>query len=225
MDPISLAIGAVGLGMQIFGSAKSSSDASKYNEQENALIGKENAVSAQQTANAQDQARQEQSISDQKQQAMEVAGRRQQLEIVRTNQRQRAAAIQAGTNQGAQFGSGLQGGLAQIDNESAFNLTGVNSSLMTGRAIAGFNQNITNDRIAGAGLQGQMNLLKSNEQSVQGNEKSALATDQGYASMGGALMKAGPMIGPLGSSAFSGLKGLNLGSGLMGGGSPSGYGA
>lgn len=180
---IGAAIGAVGLGMQIFGSASSSSDTAKATAQQNA-------ISAQQTANAQDQAQQEQGINGAKQQAMELAGRRQQMEIVRTAQRARAAAVQAGTNQGAQFGSGMAGGLAQVTDQSLFNLSGVNDALQTGRQIAGFNSNITQDRYTAAGLQGQMNV-------AQANEKSTLSTDAGYASLGGALLKSGPTIGAL----------------------------
>lgn len=154
---------------------------------------------------SQDEATQEQGINDAKQQAMELQGRRTQLENVRNNQRARAMAVQSATTQGAQFGSGLQGGLAQIQDQSLFNMQGVNDALQTGRQIAGFNQNITNDKLQMAQLGGQA------------------ATDQGISSLGGALLKAGPTIGQLGQNATAGFKNLNLGNSLFGGGSPSGY--
>lgn len=186
MDPISLAIGAVGLGMQIFGGVSSAENA------------------AAQAKVSQDEVSQEQSISNAKQQAMELNGRRAQMENVRNNQLARAQGTNAAVNQGAQFGSGLQGGLAQVDDQSLFNMSGVNSALQTGRQIAGFNSNISSDKSQLAALGGQA------------------ATDQGISSLGGALTKSGPTIGNLSQSAFGGMKSMNLGQGLFGGGSPSG---
>lgn len=160
-------VSAIGLGMSIFGGMQQ------------AGIAKEQAgVSA-------DVARQEQGINDQKQQAMELAGRRQQLEIIRNNQRARAMAENSAVNQGAQFGSGLQGGLAQIQDQSTFNLVGVNSALETGRNIAGYNNAISTDKIRLAQLGGDA------------------ASAAGFASLGGSIMKAGPAIGAL-SGGFGG---------------------
>jgi hypothetical protein len=155
------AISAVGLGMSIFGGLDQSS------------------ITKQQSQVSGDIATQEQGINDQKQQAMELAGRRQQLEIIRNNQRARALAENSATNQGAQFGSGLQGGLSQIADQSSFNLVGVNSALETGRNIAGYNSAISKDKIRLAQLGGQA------------------ATAGGFASLGGSLLKSGPMIGSL----------------------------
>lgn len=185
MDPITLAIAAVGVGMQIFGGIGQAGDAKKA-----AQLSK-------------DEATQEQGINDQKQQAMELSARRQQMEIVRNQQRTRAMAIQSATNQGAQLGSGLQGGLAQIDDQSNFNLVGINSSLQTGRNIANYNQKISSDKMAMADVQADS------------------ATNAGYVSLGGTLLKAGPTIGAL-SKGFGGSNPFGF---LMGGGSPSGYGA
>lgn len=183
MDPISLAVGAVGLGMQIFGGLSSASNAS------------------QQAKVSQDIASQEQGINDAKQQAMEIQGRRTQLENVRNNQRARAQAVQSATSQGAQFGSGLSGGLAQIQDQSLFNMQGVNDALQTGRQINTFNQGISSDKEQLAALGGQA------------------ATDQGWSSLGGALMKSGPVIGQLGQNAYKGLGQLSLfNSGSLSGG-------
>lgn len=184
MDPISLAIGAVGLGMQIFGGMGQSENAH------------------QSAAVSQDIARQEQSINDAKQKQMELEGRRTQMENIRNNQRARAMAENAAVNQGAQFGSGLQGGLAQVNDQSMFNMNGVNSALSIGREINSYNQNISGDKQQLAGIQADS------------------ATNQGIASLGGALLKAGPIVGQM----SQGFGKMNFGSGLMGGGSPSGYG-
>lgn len=187
MEPISLAIGAVGLGMQIFGGLSSASNA------------------RQQASVSSDIAGQEYGINNAKQAAMDLQGRRTQLENVRNIQRARAQGTEAAVSQGAQFGSGLQGGLAQVTDQGLFNMQGVNDALQTGHQIAGYNNTISSDKMQLATLGGQA------------------ATDQGISSLGGALMKSGPVIGQLGQNAYSGLKGLNLGQGLFGGGSPSGY--
>lgn len=186
MDPISLAIGAVGLGMQVFGGlgqASASKEAAKYSA---------------------DEAKQEQGINDLKQQAMELSGRRQQMEIMRTAQSARALAVQTATTQGANLGSGLQGGLAQVTDQSLFNSVGVNSALETGRGINVFNNAISQDKMGMAKAQGDA------------------ATAAGYASLGGALLKAGPIIGNI-SQGFGGFGQKGVGSLFMGGGSPSGY--
>lgn len=186
MDPFSLAIGAVGLGLQIFGGAKQAENAQ------------------QQASVSMDEARQEQGINDAKQKAMEVNARRTQIENARNVQRARAQGLEAAVNQGANLGSGLQGGLAQATDQGTWNNLGVTQALQTGRDINTFNQAISSDKIQMAALGGQA------------------ATDQGITSLGGALLKAGPTIGSLAKNGYSSLQGLNLGQGLFGGGSPSG---
>lgn len=135
MDPISIALGVVGLGMQIFGGSK---------QVENA--GAEAKVS-------QDEARQEQNINDLKQQQMEIDARRQQTQIIRNVQQAQALGLQRATNQNAQFGSGLAGGQGNATSQGLFNLQGVNDALSIGRGINTFNQNISSDKIQMAGLQ------------------------------------------------------------------------
>lgn len=171
MDPISLGMGVVGLGMSIFGSLSSAS------------------VSGQESKVSQDEAQQEIGINNAKQQAMEINGRRTQLQNLRNNQLARAQATNAATNQGAQFGSGLAGGLGQIQANTAFNMQGVNDALQTGRQINSFNNQIDNDKM-------QMASLGATQ-----------ATDQGIASIGGAIMKAGPMVGAMSQGMGSGIPG------------------
>lgn len=168
--------------MQIFGGMSSASNAKA------------------QAAVSQDEARQEMGINAQKQQAMEIDARRRSLEQVRQTQQAQSLATARATSQGAQFGSGLQGGLAEVQDQGNFNLQGINQSLQIGRQINQYNQNIDQDKIQSAALGGQQ------------------ATNQGIMSLGGALMSSGPTIGKL-SQGVGG-----LGSVFMGGGSPSGYG-
>lgn len=70
-----------------------------------------------------------------KRQAMEVDARRQQLEIIRNQQRGRALGLTTATSQGASKGSGLQGGYGQISGQTGVNLLGVQQNLQAGRAI------------------------------------------------------------------------------------------
>lgn len=184
LDPVSLGLGVVGLGMSIFGGLGAAKTA-----------GAEASVS-------EAEATQELNINNAKQQAMEINGRRTQLQNVRNNQLARAQATNAATQQGAQFGSGFQGGLAQVTDNSLFNMQGVNDALQTGRTINVANQRISEDKYQMAALGGTM------------------ATDQGIASLGGAFMKAGPTVGAL----SKGFGSNNWGQSLFGGGSPSGYG-
>jgi len=167
MDPISIGIMAVGLGMQIFG-------------------GVSQAQNAKQTAAVnQDIAKQEAAINDVKARQMEMEARRTQIENMRNGQRARAQAIQTATTQGAQFGTGLQGGLAQVQDKMAWNMLGVDQALANGRDINSLNKNISSDKMQLAALGGEN------------------ATAAGYSSLGGALIKAGPIVGQV-SQGFGG---------------------
>lgn len=78
-----------------------------------------------------------------KRQAMEVDARRQQLEIIRNQQRGRALGLTTATAQGASRGSGLQGGYGQISGQTGVNLLGVQQNLQAGRNIFDSNAAIT----------------------------------------------------------------------------------
>ncbi len=166
MDPISIGLGVVGLGMSLFGGSEASSAARHQAEISRQVAGQEQLVNAQ------------------KQQAMELSSRRQQLEIMRNSQRARSMALNSAVNQGAQFGTGLQGGLAQIADSEAYNMLGVNQNLQIGRNISGINDTIS-------GLKGQMAGAQADQ-----------ATAQGLQSLGGALMTNAGTIGNLGKNAF-----------------------
>lgn len=175
MDPISLAIGAVGLGMSIFGGMGVSEKAG-----EAAQISK-------------DEAQQEAGINAAKQQQMQIEARRTQLENVRNSQRARSMATNAAVNQGAQFGSGLQGGLAQISDQNTFNQQGVGQALSIGNQIGINNSLISVDKMKMADVQAQS------------------SADAGLASLGGAIMKAGPIVGQIGQGFGGGMsKALSL---------------
>lgn len=157
-------------------------------------------VAGQQAEVSQDEARQEQNINNKKQQQMNLEASRQQTENYRNIQRARAQGVNAAVQGGAQFGSGLSGGQAQARDQGGVNSLGISQNLQFGNTIAGYTNTISGDKMQMASLGGQA------------------ATDAGIASLGGALMKAGPTIGAFGKNAGA------SGGLFMGGGSPSGYG-
>lgn len=154
-------LGLLGLGLSAFGTASGVS-------------------AAQQSAQAgMNIAGLEQKVNDQRQLAMQITARRQQMQTIRTNQMAQAQATAAATNQGAQFGSGLQGGLAGVEGQSASNLQGINQQLQTGNNIFGLDNQISQQKIA------------------QYQAQSQEATASGVSSFGGDLLKAAPMIASL----------------------------
>lgn len=171
MDPISLGLGVVGLGMQLFGGFGASS-AAKQQAQLSQGIGID-----------------EQAINIQKQQQMQLEARRSQLQNFRNAQRLRAQATSAAVQGGAQFGSGLPGGLGGISGTETENALGINQGSQISQNIFGFNNDISSKRIQSAQLGGQ------------------IATDQGLSSLGGALVKSGPTIGGLSKDVGAWAKG------------------
>lgn len=151
-------------------------------------------VAGQQAAVSEDIATQQEGINQQKQMQMTLEANRSQLENVRNAQRARATATASATSQGAQFGSGLQGGIAGVTDQEKTNSLNINQNFGIGSAINSLNDNISQDNIKMAQLGGQS------------------ATDAGIASLGGALVKSSPMLGALGQNAFAGAK--NIGSNI-----------
>jgi hypothetical protein len=168
MEPISLILGSVGLAASLFGGISSANTA------------------RQEAGVSEDIAQQEGAENAVRQDMQQTQGRRAQLETLRTTQRARASAIQAGATQtGSLTGSGVQGGIAETTSEGLFGLQGINYNLAYGTKLFGINQNITSDKLRMASLGGEQ------------------ATNQGIASIGGALMQAGPTLGKI-SKGFGG---------------------
>lgn len=153
MDPITIGLAAVGLGLQLFGGAKQAEEAQKQQQIQRNIQGLEVGVNAQ------------------RKQAMELSASRQQLENIRNVQRARAQGMSAAVNQGAQFGSGIQGGQAQAQSMGAWNNLGITQNLEIGRNIFGLNDQI------------------SAQKTQLSQSQSASATDAGWATLGGALVK------------------------------------
>lgn len=189
MDPLTLGIGAVGLGLKIWGGM--------------------GAASAQKDSYAAQQeiARSEENIEGQKQQAFTLQTNRAQMENFRNVQRARMAGLNASVAQGASKGSGVQGGMAQATDQGGVNSLGLSQNLMTSQNIFASNISIDQDKIRIAG------------------DQSTAATDQGWANLGGSIMGSAGTMANIGGAASSGIKSMNLGQGMFGGGSPSGYGS
>lgn len=149
---------AIGLGASIFG------------------VSKQYEASKQEAATQQDQIRLEQQVEDQKRQAMELTAKRSSMQDLRQAQVARSMATQNATNQGAQFGAGLQGGLAQVSGQSNTNQLGIMQNLMIGRNMYNLESQISQDKIR------------------MSQEKSEEAEGGAIAGIGGAI---GKSIGPL----------------------------
>lgn len=155
-----------------------------------------------------------------KRQAMEVDARRQQLEIIRNQQRGRALGLATATAQGASKGSGLQGGYGQIAGQTGVNILGVQQNLQAGRNIFDANANISNLNSQMADLtynyavqQAATQTAKSNLaygyaqsnagfQTRQADVQSLSATGAGQVAQGQGQMQLGQSQMSLGSSLF-----------------------
>lgn len=109
-----------------------------------------------------------------RQQQMNLESMRQRRQAVRNTIKARAVALSAGTSQGATGSSGLAGGLSQISNQGAENVSGVSKAQEIGTSI--FDANAS---YAQAGGQ--------------------LALGQGLSSLGGALVNNAQQIGQIGT--------------------------
>lgn len=188
MDPLTIGIGAVGLGLKLFGgfgAASAQSQISGYQQQE---------------------AQSEMKIEQQKQQAFVLQTNRARMENFRNVQQAKATALSRGTSQNAQLGSGVAGGQAQVTDQGGVNDLGLTQNLSISKNIFSNTQDINQDKIAISGLQ------------------STAATDQAWAGFGGTLMSGAGTMSNIFGAAGAGIKNMNLGQGLFGGGSPSGYG-
>lgn len=172
----SLAVAAVGAGVSVAGQMQQKSAAKKM------------------AAAEQDRILQEQAIEAQRQKQMELEAKRRQLEILRQGQRARSLALATTTNQGAQFGSGLEGAYGQASGQEGSQLLAGTQNLEIGRGIFGLNQNVTADRIRYS--QGQSNYQSG----------AALS------SLGGTIISSAGAISRIGGS-FGGGSGMSFGTG------------
>ena len=179
------AVGAIGLGMSLFGGISASENASQAAEIQGQIAGLQGQVNTQ------------------KYNASTLMARRQTLEQMRTAQRTGAQATAAATGQNAQFGSGLAGGLGQIQDQSKFNLLGINQNQEIQKNVYGLNQSITADQM-------QLSALGSSSATDQG----LMSLGSGLMSIGGPISRLSQGVGSAPAAASSGRTFDNLGSGF-----------
>lgn len=166
-NPIGAAAGIAGLGLSIFGG-----------------IQKSQAADATYAAQSQI-TRLEQQQDAVRRKAMEVSARRQQIEALRNQQRAQSLALNNATSQGAQFGSGLQGGYGQIAGQTNWNLSGIGQNLASGGQMFDLNSQIGDQKLAMA----------------RAGSMSATAT--GMSSLGGSLLGSVQSLGKLTTGSTS----------------------
>lgn len=123
-------------------------------------------------------------------QQMETNARRETLEAIRRMQIARSVALTNATSQNAQGGSGLQGGYGQISGNSAFRISGIQTSLNYGRQMFGLDSQISQQKMALA------------------DASSDMAFAQGLTSLGSVFMNQAGTISRIGGSVGSALGGF-----------------
>lgn len=151
----------VGAGVSAVGSYESYEGAKKQTAAQNAITGFEL---------QENQVRQTQ---------MNLNTQRQQMEVLRNNQRARSMALNNATSEGAQFGSGLQGGYGQISGTSGTQELNLSQNQALGTQMFGLDAQISAQKIALA------------------NAGSQVATGQGISSLGSNISKSGQPLGNL----------------------------
>lgn len=160
MDPFSL-LGLVGAGLSFggtLGSLFESKEAKKERER---------------------QAQLELQLNQKRREAMELSARRMQTENLRNTQLQRSMALTSATAQGAQLGTGLAGGLAQVSATGAWNAAGISQNLEIGRDMFGLNEQISRSKMS------------------ESDSMSQMAMYQGLSSLGGSMFSASGKLGSL----------------------------
>lgn len=135
VDPLTIGLQAGGLAMQLLGGIGAASNAREAANLNKGIAGDE------------------QQINEQKRLQMEMSARRYQVEAMRNAQRAGAQGAAAAANQGASFGSGLQGGQAQIKDQGNFDLMGINNNLAIGENIFNTNNDISGKKMQLADVQ------------------------------------------------------------------------
>lgn len=86
----------------------------------------------------------------QRQNLFEIEQQRKRVEDLRNAQTATSTARSRAVNQGAQFGSGLLGGMAQVKGESNYNLLGIQQNTQIGENLFDLDQQLTEAKIASA---------------------------------------------------------------------------
>lgn len=200
---------AAGVGLQVAGMQKQQDAADKMAEgsaiqqqgyAQETVVAKDNADSAKTVAL--DEMKQE----TLREQTMELSAKRSFTESIRQAQAGHATAVATASAQGASFGSGLMGGLAQIAGVANTNLLGTRQQFQMGQQNFGINQDITNERVRQADNASKMadaqgTVAQGGGVIQQGQGMSTAAA--GLSSLGGSIVNAAGTFGKL-SGGFGG---------------------
>lgn len=145
----------------------------------------------------------------QRQLAMQISARRSMVENARQTQLAQAKDVSAATNQGAQFGSGLAGGVAGAAAVGAYNQQGISQNLSIGNQIFDYQSQITQDQV-------RMSQLQSQQASLQGQA----AMWGALSSIGGSLLGAAGPSGKLLGNFFGNSSDPTINQGISTGPSP-----
>jgi hypothetical protein len=135
MDAVTLAVGAIGLGLKLWGGFSAMSAAKEAHGVESQITDLGNQV------------------TDQKRIQMQMDAGRRNLEIFRRTQQLKAQSLAGATAGNSQFGSGEAGGQGAITSAGFFNAEGVNNNLAIGQNIFGLDKQISNQKLALSGIQ------------------------------------------------------------------------
>jgi len=165
MDPLTLGVGAVSLGLSLFGAFDKYQGAQAQTSAEIAKVGLEE---------KQDAVRR---------QAMELSSRRMSLENARKVQQAQSATTAGATAAGAQFGSGLSGATAGESGQGNVNELATMQNLLQGRQMFDLNAQINEQKIKyfqgggqmneGAGLSSLGQMLSQNQGTINSFGKQA----------------------------------------------------
>lgn len=175
MAAVTAAIAAAGLGISAYGAYQ------QYQGAQDQAEAQRNMIQSQLQINQYEQ--QQEAL---RRQSMELTAQRQKMEVIRQQQRANSLALQRATNQGANLGSGLQGGYGQISGYTGFNLVGINQNLQLGRQNFDINALIS-----------QQNALISGQKINMANAGSDIAFGVGLSHLGGSLMSNASTFGGL----------------------------
>jgi hypothetical protein len=228
MDPFTmfqLGSAAVGIGMQLFGDDDSGEEAAKKAAQKQARISKKSAkkqnkiIKEKIIPNLKEQGRLSELASEESRKAemlrarqMELDATRQRRDVIRNYIRTSAAAKAAAFAQGAEKGSGLSGGLAQIFGDYGRDLLATGQNLEIGRGI--FAANIAQSEYLSSVnmLRTKENILNSKLGTVQNTFNAKLQaagaagqvgdTGTSYTQLGTSLVSSSETIGKLGQNLF-----------------------
>lgn len=140
MDPVTLSLTAISVGLSAFGMFE------KYSGEKAQEATQEKMIKTEQQQN------------DLRQRMMNLAASRERMELLRNAQRARSLALAGAARSGAQFGSGLQGGFGQISGATNVQGEKITQDTEAGNLMFGLQNTLSQEKIEYAKEGGTVNL-------------------------------------------------------------------